>query len=110
MPGWGRERGRCRTTRSTRPGAPPTRPAPCSRARAPRRSRPRRRRERSPPVPDGPPEQCFAEIARLGYQQKVVYHSAGRFWPLQWAETGLFAVLTAGLTGLCFYWTRRRLF
>ncbi|WP_412516289.1 ABC transporter permease [Actinomadura madurae] len=63
-----------------------------------------------PPVPDGPPEQCFAEIARLGYQQKVVYHSAGRFWPLQWAETGLFAVLTAGLTGLCFYCTRRRLF
>lgn len=60
-------------------------------------------------APDGPSEQCFSEIARLGYKQKVVYHPAGHFWPLQWAETGLFAVLTLGLTGLCFYWTRRRI-
>ncbi|WP_433466839.1 ABC transporter permease subunit [Spirillospora sp. CA-128828] len=60
-------------------------------------------------APDGPPEKCFAEIARLGYKQKVVYQPADRFWPLQLAETGLFAVVSLGLSGLCFYWTRRRL-
>ncbi|SNT08463.1 ABC-2 family transporter protein [Actinomadura meyerae] len=62
-----------------------------------------------PEPPGGPPEKCFTEIARLGYKQQVVYHPASRFWPLQWAETGLFAVLTLGLCGLCFHWTRRRL-
>ncbi|TDD84043.1 ABC transporter permease [Actinomadura darangshiensis] len=59
--------------------------------------------------PPGPPEKCFTEIARLGFKQKVVYQPADRFWLLQWAETGLFAVLALGLSGLCFYWTRRRL-
>ncbi|GGV09816.1 hypothetical protein GCM10010182_31880 [Actinomadura cremea] len=27
----------------------------------------------------------------------------------QWVETGVFAVLTLGLSGFCFYWVRRRL-
>lgn len=58
--------------------------------------------------PPGPPPDCFERIARLGYRQKIVYQPAGRFWPLQWAETGLFAVLALGLTGVCFHWTRRR--
>ncbi|WP_242900599.1 ABC transporter permease subunit [Actinomadura terrae] len=57
----------------------------------------------------GPAEKCYAEIARLGYRQHVTYHPANRFWTLQWAETGLFALLSAGLTGFCFYWVRRRL-
>lgn len=64
---------------------------------------------RSPKPAMGPSEECFAEIARLGYKQKVVYQPASRFWPLQWAETGLFAVLALGLCGVSFYWTRRRL-
>ncbi|MFA1548742.1 ABC transporter permease [Actinomadura chokoriensis] len=59
--------------------------------------------------PGGPSDECFAEIARLGFRQHVVYQPADRFWRLQWVETGLFAVLTLGLTGLCFSWTRRRL-
>ncbi|MEU8797172.1 ABC transporter permease [Spirillospora sp. NPDC048819] len=59
--------------------------------------------------PPGPAQACFDKIAQLGYKQKVTYQPADRFWPLQWAETGVFAVLTLGLTGLCFYWTRRRL-
>ncbi|XRQ05649.1 ABC transporter permease [Actinomadura welshii] len=68
----------------------------------------------APPPPDaqtppGPPRGCFDTIARHGYRQKVLYQPAERFWPLQWAETGLFAVLTLGLTGFCFYWTRRRI-
>ncbi|TDE34722.1 ABC transporter permease subunit [Actinomadura sp. 6K520] len=58
--------------------------------------------------PAGPAQECFDAFARLGYRQHVVYHPADRFWPLQWAETGLFAILTLGLTGFCFYWTRRR--
>lgn len=70
--------------------------------------------EPPPPGPDGeppkgPPQSCFDKIAQLGYKQKVTYQPADRFWPLQWAETGVFAVLTLGLTGFCFYWTRRRL-
>ncbi|TDB84427.1 ABC transporter permease [Actinomadura sp. KC216] len=59
--------------------------------------------------PDGPPQACFDFIKQQGYRQTVVYHPADHFWPLQRAETGLFAVLTLGLTGFCFYWTRRRL-
>ncbi|WP_396455005.1 ABC transporter permease [Actinomadura sp.] len=59
--------------------------------------------------PDGGPSKaCFTEIARLGYKQRVTFHPAGHFWPLQWAETGLFAALTLGLSGFCFHWTRRR--
>ncbi|MGP4021788.1 ABC transporter permease [Actinomadura sp. 3N407] len=58
--------------------------------------------------PHGPAQACFDAIAQNGYKQKVVYQPAERFWPLQWAETGVFAVLTLGLTGFCFYWTRRR--
>jgi hypothetical protein len=61
-----------------------------------------------PGPPKGPPQACFDAIAELGYKQKVVYQPADRFWPLQWAETGLFAVLALGLSGFCFYWTRRR--
>ncbi|MGH3243486.1 MAG: ABC transporter permease subunit [Spirillospora sp.] len=59
--------------------------------------------------PEGPGQGCFDYIAQQGYRQKVAYHPADHFWPLQWAETGLFAVLTLGMAGLCFYWTRRRL-
>lgn len=65
------------------------------------------------PAPDGaepmgPGEECFAEIARLGYRQHVGYHPGDRFWTFQWIETGVFAVLTAGLAGFCFFWVRRR--
>ncbi|GAA0548353.1 ABC transporter permease subunit [Actinomadura livida] len=60
-------------------------------------------------APPGPAQECFDAFAQQGYKQYVVYHPADRFWPLQWAETGLFAVLTLGLTGFCFYWTRRRI-
>ncbi|MFB4312136.1 ABC transporter permease subunit [Actinomadura sp. GTD37] len=62
-----------------------------------------------PEPPGGPGEECFAEIGRLGFRQEVVYQPADRFWRLQWAESGLFAVLALGLSGVCFFWTRRRL-
>jgi hypothetical protein len=59
----------------------------------------------------GPPNMqgCLVEINRLGYRQKAVYQPLERFWPLQWIETGIYALLTIGLTGFCFWWIRRRL-
>jgi hypothetical protein len=52
---------------------------------------------------------CRAEINRLGYRQKATYQPLERFWPFQWIETGIYALLTLGLTWLSFWWIRRRL-
>ncbi|WP_329083423.1 ABC transporter permease [Streptosporangium sp. NBC_01469] len=52
---------------------------------------------------------CVAEINRLGYRQQATYQPLERFWPFQWIETGIYALLTAGLTWFCFWWVRRRL-
>ncbi|WP_182903816.1 ABC transporter permease [Microbispora sp. H10830] len=52
---------------------------------------------------------CIAEINRLGYRQEAIYQPFERFWPLQWIETGIYVLVTAGLAGLCFRWIRRRL-
>ena len=52
---------------------------------------------------------CVAEIRRLGYRYEVTYHPAGRFWPFQWYETGIYTALAIGLAGFCFWWLRHRL-
>ncbi|MDF5755153.1 ABC transporter permease [Spongiactinospora sp. TRM90649] len=52
---------------------------------------------------------CMAEVNRLGYRQQATYQPLDRFWPLQWIETGIYVVLSAGLTWFCFWWIRRRL-
>lgn len=52
---------------------------------------------------------CMAEINRLGYQQRATYQPLDRFWPFQWIETGIYALLTLGLTWFSFWWIRRRL-
>ncbi|MEU6727508.1 ABC transporter permease [Nonomuraea wenchangensis] len=52
---------------------------------------------------------CIAEINRLGYRQQATYQPLERFWPFQWVETGIYALLTFGLSWLCFWWIRRRL-
>ncbi|GII00289.1 ABC transporter permease [Planobispora takensis] len=57
----------------------------------------------------GPPTGCPAEVNRLGYRQKATYQPLERFWPLQWIETGVYVLLTAGLTWFCFRWIRRRI-
>ncbi|NUS05039.1 MAG: ABC transporter permease [Nonomuraea sp.] len=64
-----------------------------------------------PCAPTGPSagEACMAEINRLGYRQQATYHPLDRFWPFQWIETGIYALLTIALTGFCFWWLRRRL-
>jgi hypothetical protein len=51
---------------------------------------------------------CTAEINRLGYRQKATYQPLERFWPFQWMETGIYALLALGLTWLSFWWLRRR--
>ncbi|MDX3006589.1 ABC transporter permease [Kribbella solani] len=51
---------------------------------------------------------CLGEVNRLGYRQKVTYQPLERFWQFQWIETGIYALLTAGLTWLSFWWIRRR--
>jgi hypothetical protein len=52
---------------------------------------------------------CLNRLTGLGYRQHIVYHPDSNFWPLQWAEAGMFAGLSALLAGGCFWWTRRRL-
>jgi hypothetical protein len=52
---------------------------------------------------------CFTRLNAEGYRQHVVYQPAKHFWPLQWAELGLYLALSGLLTGFCFWWTRRRL-
>jgi hypothetical protein len=44
---------------------------------------------------------CIAALSRQGYREAITAQPARRFWTLQWAETALFLVLTAGLCGLC---------
>jgi hypothetical protein len=61
------------------------------------------------PAPERDFTECLSEIERLGYRQQVTYHASSQFWPLQWAETGLYAALSLGLAGFCFWWLRRRL-
>jgi len=46
--------------------------------------------------------ECVAEINGLGYRQVMAYQPPGRFWPLQWCEAGIYALLTAGLTASAF--------
>jgi ABC-type transport system involved in multi-copper enzyme maturation permease subunit len=52
---------------------------------------------------------CLSRLDQLGYKQLVTFQPGSRFWPLQWAELGIFLVLTALLTWVCFRWTRHRL-
>ncbi|MFC4121511.1 ABC transporter permease [Nonomuraea zeae] len=52
---------------------------------------------------------CTAEINRLGYRQQATYQPIERFWPIQWIETGIYTLLTLGLTWLCFWRVRRGL-
>ena len=54
------------------------------------------------------PETCTNWVASLGLRQKLSYHSADHFWPLQWIETGILIGLAVLLAGFCFWWIRRR--
>jgi hypothetical protein len=69
-----------------------------------------------PPSADGPVAEsdgapslqaCVTRLAAEGYRQQLVYQPTSRFWPLQWAETGLFLVLAGLLTWFSFRRLRR---
>ncbi len=59
--------------------------------------------------PEGGPQTCLDWIGTLGLREDISYHPAGHFWPLQWAEAGIFVAAAILLAGFCFWWTRRRL-
>ena len=52
---------------------------------------------------------CEEWVDSLGLRQELTYHPADHFWPLQWAEAGIFIAFAVLLAGFCFWWTRRRL-
>ena len=54
-------------------------------------------------------DSCLQRLSDEGYRQQVVYQPVGRFWSLQWAETGVFAVASGLLAWFSFWWVRRRL-
>jgi hypothetical protein len=40
---------------------------------------------------------------------QLTYQPAGRLWPLQSIEMGIYLVLALGLAGFCLWWLRHRL-
>jgi ABC-type transport system involved in multi-copper enzyme maturation permease subunit len=55
------------------------------------------------------PQTCLNWAGSLGLRQDVTYQPASHFWPLQFAEAGIFVAAAVLLAGFCFWWTRRRL-
>jgi len=55
------------------------------------------------------PDTCLKWVGSLGLRQDLTYQPASHFWPLQFAETGIFMAVAILLAGFCFWWTRRRL-
>jgi hypothetical protein len=54
------------------------------------------------------PVPCRETLAAMHLRQAVTYQPASRFWPLQWIETGIYLLLTAGLGWVCVWQVRRR--
>jgi ABC-2 family transporter len=55
------------------------------------------------------PDACIQWLGSLGLREDLTYQPASHFWPLQWAEAGMFVAVALLLVGFCFWWTRRRL-
>lgn len=53
-------------------------------------------------------EICLAEMTSQGYAQRLTYHPADRFWPLQWIETAAFVTAALLLAAFCLRRIRRR--
>jgi hypothetical protein len=61
----------------------------------------------TPSVLGGP--SLFPCLARNGIREAITYQPAGRYWPFQWTETGIYLVLALALAGYCFRRLNRRL-
>jgi ABC-type transport system involved in multi-copper enzyme maturation permease subunit len=59
--------------------------------------------------PQASPKACMDWVGTLGLRQDLTYQPASNFWPLQWAETGVFLALAAVLVAVSFWWLRRRI-
>jgi hypothetical protein len=59
--------------------------------------------------PDGSPNECHEWLGSLGLRQDLLYHPGSHFWPLQWAEAGVFIGLAGLLAAFCFWWIRHRI-
>ena len=53
-------------------------------------------------------EQMNACLDRMGYQFRVTYQPADRYWTFQWIEFGIFIALAAALVGATVFVLRRR--
>lgn len=51
---------------------------------------------------------CVTKLSAT-FHQTLTYQPASRYWPFQWAELGLFAVLALALAAFSAWWLRRRL-
>jgi ABC-type transport system involved in multi-copper enzyme maturation permease subunit len=51
---------------------------------------------------------CISWIASQHLRQLVTYQPASRFWPLQFIETAMYLVASAGLGGICIWRIRRK--
>jgi hypothetical protein len=58
---------------------------------------------------EGGKDTCFTWVNSLHLRQVLTYHPLSQYWPLQFIETGVFLAAALALTGLCFWWIRRRL-
>ena len=47
-------------------------------------------------------------LDKLGFREAITYQPAGRYWPFQWIETGIFLALALALAWSCFWRLGRR--
>jgi hypothetical protein len=53
-------------------------------------------------------DHCLTQVTAR-FHVVATYQPAGHYWPLQWAETGIYLGLAAALIGFVFWWVHRRL-
>lgn len=51
----------------------------------------------------------FSCLASHGIAIAVTYQPPSRYWPIQWAETGIYLALALILAGFCYWRVGRRL-